>query len=364
MKILQVIGSLNRGGAETFLMNVLRNIDRDKYQFVFLCYGDTISDYEDEAIQLGARVVRIPEFKDVGLRQHIKDIRRVIRDNKIDIVHAHTYYNSVFSLIAAKLSGIRMRIVHSHNTMSEVNPSLSKRIYFKISSLVINLLSTIRLACGDAAGRALFGSKASFVIVNNGIEIEKFRYSEQYRSKIRKELGIEAGCIVVGHVGRFEEVKNHAFLLDIFKAFHDNNQNSKLVLVGDGPLRSAVEAKIERLELNDDVLLLGKRADVAKIYSAMDVLVFPSLFEGLPLTLVEAQVSGLRCLVSSTVDESARLTDDMHFWSLDESAAKWAGDINTHKPRMMDVDGCILQYDINLSVAKVANIYNKLEGQY
>lgn len=361
MRILQVIGSLDRGGAETFLMNVLRNIDRDKFSFVFLCYGDSTSDYDNEAIRLGAKIVRIPEFKDVGILQHIKDVRRVIRDNEIDVVHVHTYYNSVFSLIAAKLSGIRLRITHSHNTMSEANPGLSKRIYFVISKLGIALFSNKFLACGQEAGRALFLPGSQFAIIYNGINIKDFSYDETIRKGIRKELNINDDETVVMHVGRFVEAKNHKFLIAIFDEYCQFNANSKLLLIGDGPLRPSIEHEVKRRALSDRVIFLGKRSDMTSLYNGADLLVFPSLFEGLPVVLVEVQANGLHSLVSDKVDESAKLNKRLEFMSLSSSPKAWAYKMSSiNIARKTGEKSSLLDgpYDITNVTQELVKLYN------
>lgn len=362
MRILHVIGSLDRGGAETFLMNVLRNIDRDKFSFVFLCYGDGASDYDDEAIRLGAKIVRIPEFKDVGMLQHIKDVRQVIRDNEIDVVHAHTYYNSVFSLVAARLSGVKLRIAHSHNTVSEANPGLLKKAYFIVSRLGIALFSNKFLACGNEAGRALFLPGSHFTVIYNGIDVRHFSYSESTRKNVRKELGIRGKETVVMHAGRFAVAKNHKFLIAIFGEYCKQNTNAKLLLVGDGPLRSTIEQDIKKRGLSGKVMLLGKRSDMSRLYNAADIFVFPSLFEGLGIVLIEAQAVGLRCIVSDAVPIGAKLTDLLYFKSLSETPEEWSSFIDRHilmeYQRTSNIDKIIAAgYDIRDTVSRIGEIY-------
>ncbi len=328
INILHVVAGMNRGGAETFLMNILRDIDRDKFNFIFLCYGDQPFDYEQEILSLGAKLVRIPDVKAAGVWLHIRDIRRVIRSEAIDIVHAHTYYNAFFSLIAAKLSGVRIRMAHSHNTRSETNPSFVKLLYFRISGLGINFLSTVRIACGYEAGRALFNKKP-FIILNNGIPADSFVYRSEARKRVRRELHIRGGTQVMLHIGRLEVVKNHTFLLKVFKAYIVKHTDSKLLIVGGGPLEKDIKKEAGLLGVADKVILLGKRADIPHIMSAADVFVFPSLFEGLPLVLIEAQANGLPCVVSDGVPSEANISGTLKYMPLEKPIEEWVDVIDS-----------------------------------
>ena len=323
IKILQVVGTMNRGGAETFLMNTLRAVDKSKIKMYFLCYGDENFDYESELKLLGGEVIRVPDVKSVGVVRHIKDIRAVIESRNIDVVHSHTYYNSVFSLFAAYISGVGSRIVHSHNTQSERDPSLVKRLYFIISRFSINILSTRKVACGKDPGKALFG-KNKFGIINNGINVSAFHFNKTLRKQTRSELSIGDEETVILNIARFDEQKNHEFIIDIYAQYLLLNKKAKLLLVGDGSLFTVIKDKVERMKLVDSVLFLGKRSDVAAIYSASDLFLFPSLFEGLPVTLVEAQANGIPCLISNAIDKDIRVTKYIKFFSLKKSAASWA----------------------------------------
>ncbi len=324
INILLVVGTMNRGGVETLLMNVLRNIDKKKFRLVFLCYKNETYDYEQEIISLGGKLVRTPDVKEVGPINHIKNIVRIIKDENIDIVHAHTYFNSMFSLIAARIAGVKARITHSHNTQSEEFPSTAKRLYFIVSKFIISKLSTVYFACGQDAGEALFYKGSKFTIIDNGIILNDFYYDESARNRFRKELGVSKKCTLVLHVGRFDRQKNHSLLVDIYNEYLKLNPNSKLVLVGDGGLRAEIEERLRKLGIQDKVIFLGVRSDVNKLYSAADLFLFPSLFEGLPVTLVEAQANGLVCLVSDTIDKTAKFTNCINFHPLSNTAKQWA----------------------------------------
>lgn len=323
INILQVAGSMDRGGTEAFLMNVLRNIDREKFNFVFLCFGDKKFDFEEEVALLGAKIVRIADVKEAGIIKYVYSIKKVIKSENIDIVHAHTYYNSMFSMVAAKLSGVKIRITHSHFTESGQSQNPLKKIYNRAAESFISKCSTNYLACGDEAGRSLF-PKNKFTVINNGIILEDFFYDTASRKSIRKSLNIPQESVVIGHVGRFDQQKNHKFLVEIYSEYLKINQNSYLMLIGAGVLENEIREQIEKLGIKDNVLFLGKRSDVNKLYNAMDLFLLPSLYEGLPVTIVETQANGLMALISDNIDHAAKLTECVDFYGLDQDASSWA----------------------------------------
>lgn len=361
INILHVIGTLDRGGAETFLMNVLRNIDRTRFNFVFLCFGNADFDYEDEAIALGATVSRIPAFTKKHMIRNVTSIMKVIKQERIDIVHTHIYYDSVFALIAAKLTGTNGRFTHSHNTHAEEKPSYVKKIYHSILKAAVNLLTTKRLACGEDAGNSLFYKKSEFQVVHNGIAIEDFAYSEQNRHNIRTELKVPLDSLIVLHAGRFHAQKNHAFVIEIFSEYRKLNPKAHLVLVGDGPLRSSIENKVAELSLRGSVTFLGKRTDMNKIFSASDIFLFPSLYEGLPVVMIEAQASSIKSLVSDTIDPAVKQTDTVEFYPLSKHASEWANKISAMNLARVDSQDTMLNssYNIKINVKNIEKIYEE-----
>ncbi|MGV9002306.1 MAG: glycosyltransferase family 1 protein [Candidatus Saccharimonadaceae bacterium] len=355
--ILQVIGHMNRAGAETFLMNVLRNMNRDNFRFIFLCYGNQKFDYEDEILELGGIIARISDVKEVGLIKHINDIRNIIRQYDVSIVHAHTYYNSMFSIVAAKLEGVKSRITHSHNTVSEKNLSFQKKVYAIIAKFIISTCSKELIACGRDAGHALFYPIRKFEIVANGINLEDFKYSISERTRVRKSLGISATAPVLLHIGRFEEAKNHQYLIKIFNEYLKINKNAKLLLAGTGSLENAIKKDVDDLGIQNAVIFLGVRSDTPRLYSAADVFVFPSLYEGLPVTLVEAQANGLSCIISDTIDKQVKLNGCIEFCSLQSSPYKWAKKIDIQFTRLKDNNMQNGQYDIKFGISRIEKIY-------
>ncbi len=368
INVLHVVGGMDMGGAETFLMNVLRAIDGDyRYRFIFLCFDDRLYDYENEIKAIGGKIVRTPDVKKVGPLKHIRQIQKIIADEDIKIVHSHTYYNSIFPLIAARKSNVKVRVTHSHNVQSELSPSLLKKAYFTLSAFVIGRYSTEFVACGNDAGIQLFGKKP-FTVIHNGINIDDFTFSYSSREYYRKKLNIPNDAIVIGHVGRLEPVKNHEFLIDIFYALTKLETNSHLLLIGSGSQQDNIKQKIKALGINKQVSIINKSHEVNKLYSAMDLFAFPSLFEGMPVALVEAQANGLKCLISDEIDKSINLTDNTVFYSLSRTARQWAAklyDMKNSDQRTVELKND--SYNISNLVKSTEKLYNlslSREGRY
>ena len=317
VSVLHIVGNLNRGGAETFLVNLLHAINEQKFEFIFLVYGDDTYDYEQEVVSAGARVVRIKT------PYSFIEMYKLMRRMDVDVVHTHVYFSSAFSLLISRLAGVRERIAHSHSVNLELQVNPIRALYGKISKTIIRTCSTQRLACSNDAGRALYDNK-DFTVIHNGIPLSTFSFNEKSREEIRDSLNISDDVMVVGHVGRLDRVKNHSFLLQVFKRYHDVNKKSVLLLVGDGPLRGEILNDIRELCLLDSVIMLGKRDDTCKIYSAFDVFIFPSLCEGLGMVLIEAQANGLPSLATSTIPKEVALTPLVSFVGLEDGAQAWA----------------------------------------
>lgn len=323
INILQVVAGLDRGGVETLLLNIYKQIDKKRFQFIFLCYGDAKFDYEEEVLALGAKIVRLPQ--PTNPITHIKQVKELIKKEQIDIVHSHTYYNSAFITLAAKQCKVKVRITHSHNTKDNKPQTWKRKIYAFICKKMIRHYTTDFVACGEEAGKALYGKKQKFKVINNGIELENFQYNKDIRTQYRKQFAIPEGQIVIGHVGRFQEQKNHRFLIDIFKEYTTMQESATLLLVGTGELQEEIKEKVKKEGLEDKVKFLNSRNDVAKLYQMMDLFLFPSFYEGLPVTLVETQASGLKALVSSKVTKEVVYTDTIEYFDLENHTAKqWA----------------------------------------
>ncbi|MDP4083167.1 MAG: glycosyltransferase family 1 protein [Bacillota bacterium] len=305
LRILHVVVNMNRGGAETLIMNLYRNIDRTKIQFDFLTCKK--GDFDQEINRLGGKVYRIPYVTDIGHFQYLKRLNEFfLINNHYKIVHSHMDRMSGFVLWAAKKAGISHRISHSHNTSSE--GGLAVRTYKWFAGQFIIPNATNLFACSSDAAKWLFKERSnSSIILKNGIESNRFEFSQGIRNQVRDELQLSPHTFVVGHVGRFNVQKNHSFLLDIFADFHRKHSDSILLLIGDGELKREIEKKIRNLNLVGRVKLLGVREDIYKILQAMDVFVFPSIHEGLPVSLIEAQGAGLPCIISDKISSEADL---------------------------------------------------------
>ncbi|MEH7112580.1 glycosyltransferase family 1 protein [Neobacillus niacini] len=298
IKILHVVVNMNRGGAETLLINLYRNIDRSKVQFDFLTCKKGVFDSEIE--EMGGKIHRIPYITEVGHKGYIKALDKFFLANSYyNIVHSHMDKMSGLILRAAKKANIPVRIAHSHNTQSEGN--FLAKIYKWYAGSNIKKFANYRFACSNAASNWLYGENAESQIIKNGVDLTKFSFSNQLRNQVRKELGINSDTFVVGHVGRFNHQKNHTFLIDIFKEYWNKNSNSILILIGDGSLRKQIEQKVRDCNIENHVKFLGIRSNIYELIQAFDVFVFPSLHEGLPVTIMEAQAVGISCLVSDTV---------------------------------------------------------------
>ena len=299
--VAQIMGKWIGGGVESVIMNYYRHLDRTKVQFDFICDEDSTRIPYDEIKKLGGRVFLVPKYQ--KLTQYLKSLEDLFRKNQYRIVHSNINTLSVFPLYAAKKAGVPVRISHSHSTS---NPKEWKRNIIKnILRPFSKKYATNYFACSELAGRYLFGNKTfdqgKVKIIHNAIDLDKFKFDSDARKKLRKELDIDEKTTVIGHVGRFVQQKNHDFLIDVFKEYHTKNPDSKLLLIGTGPLEEKIKAKVEKLNLTDSVIFLGQREDTNKLYSVMDVFCLPSLYEGLPVVGVEAQAAGLSCLFSNNI---------------------------------------------------------------
>lgn len=328
IRIAQIVGKWLGGGVEAVVMNYYRHLDHDKIQFDFICDDDSTNIPYDEIEKLGGKVILIPPYQKVFKYQ--KELRRVLRDGKYKIVHSHINTLSVFPLYAAKKVGVPVRIAHSHSTTNkkEWKKNLLKQVLRPFSKKY----ATNYMCCSELAGRWLFGDKTydegKVYLLNNAIDLDKFKYDKKIRDKKRKELGIKEDTIVIGHIGRFVVQKNHTFLIDIFNQFHKKEKNSILLLAGQGPLQEEIKNKVRELGLDDSVRFLGQRNDANELYQAFDVFLLPSLYEGLPVVGVEAQASGLLCFFSDDMTKETKVLDSTVFMSLSNTAEEWTGEIN------------------------------------
>ena len=364
MRILQVIGAMDRGGAETFVMNLYRNVDRAKIQFDFLVNENRECDYDAEIREMGGHIYRIPRYNLVNGIQYKKACRDFFRLHRYPVVHGHIGLPASIYLSEAGKRG-SFTIAHSH---SRNYPFSIEEAVFRICSHRVRNVADYFLACSREAGVDRFGgsivSGDLFHILNNGVDTNALAFSVENRIGIRSELGISKDAPVFGHVGRLTEVKNHRFLIEVFSAINQKYPESKLLLVGRGELEAQLHEEVAKAGLEGSVLFLGVRNDVAAILSAMDVFLFPSLSEGLSCAAIEAQASGLPTLLSTGVPELTRILPFTKRLDLSKGSDAWAEEAEIMYSASRTIDRlsaksyiCKAGFDIEESAAWIQKLY-------
>ena len=350
IRVLHVLNNLGSGGAESFVMNVYRNIDRTKIQFDFLIRSKNNGPMVNEIEEMGGKVFIQPSFPKHFISNYVA-LDKFLKQNAQSYVAIHVHANSlvyVRPLKLAKKYGIEKRIIHSHNTKSAAD------IIHKFNIDRIDRWATDRFACSNWAGEFMFPHK-QFLFVSNGIDISKFSYSNEARNRIRAQFAITDETIVVGNVGRFSPQKNHPKIVEIFKAYHETNRKSKLLLVGEGGNRKMIEELVAQNGLQNDVIFTGAVTNVEDYLSAMDVFLLPSLWEGLAIVLIEAQANGLGCIASTTTPPESDCGNVLYL-GLDESAEKWAEAISTQE-RKPPCSELLSNFDIKTVAQRLETFY-------
>lgn len=357
IRILYVNGGLmNRGGIESFMMNYYRRFDRLLVQIDFVVHGYGVGAYDEEIKALGGNIYHVP-IKSKHPFRYPRELKKIIKAGEYKIIHSHADAMSCWILKIAAECGVPVRIAHSHNTKHyTTNPV--KYFINERARKNITKYATHCFACSEAAGKWLFGEHR-FTVVPNAFELDKFAFDEKLRMQLRTQYRLSENDYVIGHVGRFAPQKNHAFLLDMFRAFSRENAAAKLVLIGDGELRKNIEDKIAAYELTDEVLLLGACDNVAELYNMMDVFVLPSEFEGLPVSALEAQANGMPCVCSEHVpSETAVTADSITFLPDDIGAWKQALHALQRKGRVDRLAALkAMGYDVEAESKKLQNFY-------
>lgn len=326
IRVLHSVSVMNRAGQETFLMNVYRRINRELVQFDFQCSIREKGDFDSEIEELGGEILYLDQnCFNISFLRYLGIILQQYKffksHSEYKIFHIHTYhaFDAWLAIVGAKLGGAERIFLHSHNTQG-LHPVLHKlfRVFLKYMRIE-------RCACSKKAAIWMFGENQieRVSILNNGIEPEQFKFNEKERQKKRSELGLQDN-LVVGHIGRFNYQKNHSFLVDVFFEIKKLRADAKLILVGNGELCSEIREKVINLGLNNDVLFLGVREDIRELLWAMDIFIFPSLFEGLSVVTIEAQATGVPMLLSDSISKETKITDCITFLSLKQPSSKWA----------------------------------------
>jgi len=304
IRVLHAVVNMNRGGAETLIMNLYRKLDRTRVRFDFLTCREGA--FDDEIVRLGGKIHRVPWITDAGPVGYARALDRFFAEEgrNYPIVHAHMDRMSGWVLRAARRAGVPVRIAHSHNTRSEGGPL--ERLYKWASGRLIAGSATDRFACSEAAADWLFGVRSAEArLIRNAIDCAAYAFDPEVRRAMRAELDLKPGQLAVCHIGRFSPQKNHAFLIDLFARLAAERPDAALMLAGDGPLKADIVRRIEAAGLGGRIRLLGVRGDIPRLLAAMDVMVFPSLHEGLPVALIEAQAAGLPCVISDRITAEA-----------------------------------------------------------
>ena len=357
IRVLHILNKLNRSGIESFIMNVYRNIDREKVQFDFLLVGEKAA-YDDEVEALGGKIYR---YINHGSRLKLISIyRKALKELslKYDIVHIHAMSCKIFFVARyARKYGIKNVIVHCHGCGH-------KGILHRIMQKLLNRYTTIKVACSDVAGEALFGKnqKNNIIYFNNAIDTKAYAFDAIKRQQYRQDLGLfnELACV---SVGRFSFEKNHSFMLAIFQNLLQQHKDAKLFLVGWGPEEDNIKKIIEKMSLDDNVIVLGARSDVPDLLNAMDVFLLPSLFEGLPVVAIEAQTNGIPVFLNDEITKTVAVTNLIHYLSIKIDAAVWANEIlqNKHERKDMSYEVADRGFDIVAQANYIQEFYLSLK---
>ena len=319
IRVLQVVTKMGYGGLEAMIMNYYRHIDRNKVQFDFLVHRPEEADYHEEIRSLGGKIFNIQRLVPWS-KSYKKALRQFFfKHPEYNIIHVHQDCMSSVILKIAKECGVPYRIAHAHTSNQDKNLKYPIKMHYKKH---IDEYATKLFACGNDAGNFIFGS-APYDIMTNAIDTAAYRFNPRKRAEVRASFDVSDEEVLIGHVGKFRIQKNQSFLVDVFSDIV-KKQNAKLIMIGTGEQFSSIQDKVERLKLSDKAIMTGVRADIADLLQAMDVFVFPSTYEGLPMVLIEAQAAGLPCLVSDKVSIECKKTDLVYQFPLDSSVESWA----------------------------------------
>lgn len=325
VKILMVLDNTGRGGSQSFVMNVIRNIDKEKFQFDIAITRNKLGGFDEEMEALGCKIYNLEHFEVTNYRRFVNCWENFLTEHHFDIIHGHVSSTASIYLRVARMHGCST-IVHSHS--AGYRGGWFEQQVKKLFTIRAAKYADLWFACSDKAAERLFGKKfkesSRYHYIPNAIDVKKYLFNEEVRNMVRIKIGVEQDKFICGHVGTFSTPKNHKFLLQVFKKIKEKRSDSKLLLVGDGYLHDTVVQMIEENGLKDDVIMTGSVSDVNNYLMAMDVLVFPSLFEGLPVTVVEAQAAGLPVVVSDVITRDVFLTDLVTYKPLSDSAEDWS----------------------------------------
>lgn len=365
MKILEVCGKLNIGGAQAVAANISKYADEDM-QFTYIVFEDDVGALEEDIKNKGHEILHIDPPSD-NIAKFFVTLIRIMKREKFDVVHCHTMFNCGVVMLAARIAGVPCRASHSHTTNDDAGQGIGRTIYRFFMRLLIWCCATEFLACGFDAGCELYGRKRfekNGVIIKNGIDISNYCFSEENRKSIREKYGVE-DKFVIGHVGHYVGVKNQKFLIGIMPQIVEKKPNAELLMFGDGEDREMLSSLIEKNRLEKSARLMGNVNNVSEVLSAFDVFAFPSLFEGTPLALIEAQANGVPCIVSDLIPKDACLTDIVCPVSIQDESGWILAIVNASRmDSLRYADELRTVYaDINDSMEELYKIFRNYKGE-
>ena len=360
-KLLLIAASLRIGGAEKVAADIGLYADPQKYIIHYVVFGDDIGAYEPELEARGCKIFHLPQPSD-SYCAYIKNLKKLIRTYHYDVIHAHTMFNIGWAMLAGKLYGVPVRVSHAHSALEE-HRSIKVRLYEAAMRFLILTCATDYIACGVKAGERLYGKKAfkkKGTLILNGIDTQGFAFDEQRREAFRKGLGLD-DKFIIGHAGHLAEVKNQSFLLSLMPEILKRQPQAYLLLLGEGEDRSALGQRIHELHLEDHVRMTGNVRNMPDYLNAMDVFAFPSLYEGMPLSIIEVQSNGLPCVISDKVPKDVFLTDLLRPLPLNDQSA-WVDAICSAKRETPEKYAAQMRqsgFDTDTAMQKVYAIYEK-----
>lgn len=366
IKVLQSVSSLGIGGNEIFVMNLFRNIDKELFQVDFIIYDDRM-DFADEVLAQGSTIHKCPQTSDNKIASFLKETKYVysiLKENHYDIIHCNgcSFVNILKAAIPAKIIGNSKVIAHAHS-VGKTDKSIFEKIIYSILKFILSGIVDFGLSCSDTAGESKYTKKflssKKYMLINNAIDIEKYSYSDTLRKKIRQEFNLSDSTYLIGNVGRLSYEKNQQLLFNILFELRKEGYDAALILIGGGPLEAQLKEMACKIGVEDSVIFTGNVFDVEKYYSAMDVYVMTSLYEGLPFTVIEAQVNGLKCVLTNAITTTANVSGDCCFLSIEEDPKIWAEKILMNLTRSQSDKTQKVQdmYDIKKETLKIEKIY-------
>lgn len=359
-RIAQIIGKMWAGGVEAVVFNYYRAIDHNKYQFDFFYDEDSTVDPPKDLIEMGARFYKLPPYQD--LFRYIITLRKYLKRGRYKIVHSHLNTISVFPLYCAWAEKVEFRIAHNHSVPGgkEAGRNALKNVLKHFSRVFANQYC----ACSEKAGRWLFGDKlydhGRITVLKNAIDYNKFNIDRKVIEAKRNELRISEDMFVVAHVGRFTVAKNHKKVISVFKAVKEIKPNAVLLLVGDGEEHDNIKMWIKQYGINDSIIMTGKVTDPQNYYPLINVLILPSIFEGVPVTVIESQISGIPCVISDVVNTDVVISNTCHYLNINQSDRIWAEKLIAASKERTQLNENAQKYNIDYAVKLLETKYDKL----